>query len=189
MFEWWFAWHGLENLRYKIWWPAGHYSISMSDKDRAKVLDPGLTMAQRCQRVTHRVVENVGGGPENIYIGFMAPEECGFDMDRFKPPHVHAMVAGNGASQMIHPPPGVPNFKAPAFMCHIVREIAGGIELRTRFWLGSHIIEKKPYHLLPVIARIPEFVPRGLAIHNVHEFTNLASFLPEIYAEQKGLVP
>lgn len=189
MFNWWFAWHCLEDLRYKLWWPEGHYAISLTEKDRAKVLDPNRTMAERSQRVTHHVVEDVGGGPENIYISFLAPEDCGFDMSRFKPPFVAAMVAANGASQLINPPPGVPNFKAPAFMCHFVREIPGGIEMRTRFWMGSHVIQKKPYHLLPVIVRIPDFVPRGLAIHNVYEYANLAAILPEIYEEQKGAIP
>jgi len=43
--------------------------------------------------------------------------------------------------------------------------------------------------LLPPGMRIPDFVPRGLAIHNVYEYANLASFLPQIYQEQKGLIP
>ena len=42
------------------------------------------------------------------------------------------------------------------------------------------------YHLLPEGIALPPFVPQGFAIHNVHEFTNLASFLPEIYRENEG---
>jgi hypothetical protein len=30
--------------------------------------------------------------------------------------------------------------------------------------------------------------PPGLAIHNVYEYANLASFLPQIYQEQKGAI-
>lgn len=188
MINWWFAWHSLEPLRYKIWWPKGHYSVSVSDKDRAKVLDPKRPLTDKFQGITHHVIEDVGAGPENVYINFMTPEDCGFDMSRFKAPNVGTLVAANGVSQMIFPPPGVPNYKSPAVMCHFIREIEGGIEMRTRFWMGMKIIEKKPMHLLPDGVRLPPFIPKGLAFHNVYEFTNLALFLPTLYAEQKGII-
>ena len=189
MVDWWMAWHCHEPLRYKIWYPPCHFGVSLSDKDRAKVLDPKRSNAQKIWGVTHFVVEDTGGGgAEKIAISFMSPGDCGFDMSRFKSPNVGTISAGNGVSQLINPPPGVPNFKSPAVMVHFIREIPGGIEYRTRFWLGYHIVDKKPYFLLPKGARIPEFVPAGLARHNVHEFTNLASFLPEIYREQRGIV-
>jgi hypothetical protein len=189
MINWWMAWHSLEDLRYKIWWPDGHFGISLSDQDRQKVLDPSRSMTQKFQGITHFVLENVGGpSAEKIAISFMTPEEVGFDMSRFKSPNVETIVAANGLSQMITPPPGVPNPKAPAFMIHFIREVPGGIEYRTRFWNGYHILNKKPRFLLPADVRIPEFVPRGIAIHNVYEYANLASFLPQIYQEQKGLI-
>jgi hypothetical protein len=55
--------------------------------------------------------------------------------------------------------------------------------------MGYHIVTRKPYLLLPQGVRIPDFVPAGLARHNVYEYANLASFLPQIYAEQKGAIP
>jgi hypothetical protein len=190
MVDWWMAWHGLEDLRYRIWFPAGHYGVSMSDKDRAKVLNPNRTMARKLAGVTHFVIENVGGpSAEKIAISFMSPEEVGFDMGRFHSPNVGTIVAANGVSLMLNPPPGVPNHKAPAFMIHFIREVPGGIEYRTRFWLGYHILNSKPWFLLPGGVRIPDFVPRGLAIHNVCEYSNLASFLPQLYEEQNGALP
>jgi hypothetical protein len=190
MVNWWMAWHSLENLRYKIWWPEGHYAISLSDVDRQKVLDPDRPITQKFQGLTHFVTENIGGpSAEKIAISFMTPEDCGFEMGRFKSKNVGTIVAANGVSQMIHPPPGVPNHEAPAFMIHFIREIPGGIEYRTRFWMGCHILGKEPHFLLPPGVRIPDFVLQGLAIHNVDEYANLASFLPQIYQEQKGLIP
>jgi hypothetical protein len=189
MINWWFAWHSLEDLRYKIWWPDGHFGISLSDGDRSKVLDPNRPMAQRFQGITHFVIENVGGPcAEKIAISFMRPEDVGFDMSRFKSPHVGTIAAANGVSLMLNPPLGVPNFKSPAFMCHFIGEITGGIEFRSRFWMGYHILNKKPYLLLPAGVRLPEMVPAGLARHNVYEYANLASFLPQIYEEQRGVV-
>lgn len=189
MINWWFAWHGLEDLRYKIWWPQGHFGVTVEDRDREKILDPDRPLTQKFQGITHYVIENVGGPcAEKIAISFMTPEDLGFDMDRFKAPAVGTIVGANGVSLMLDPPPGIPNQKSPAVMMHFVREVDGGIELRTRFWMGYHIVDKKPYKLLPKGVRLPEMVPAGLATHNVWEYHNLASFLPQIYEEQGGVV-
>jgi len=186
MVNWWFAWHSLDDLRYKIWFPEGHFGISVSEEDRAKVLDPNRMITEKFQGLTHHVVEDVGIGPENIYISFMTPENFGFDMTRFKAPNVGTLIAANGISIAVSAPKGTP--KAPAVMCHFIREIPGGVEFRSRFWIGYHIVNKKAEFLLPPGVRIPEAFPKSLALHNVYEYTNLASFLPELYAEQKGAV-
>jgi len=39
---------------------------------------------------------------------------------------------------------------------------------------------------LPQGVSVPIVAPMGLAYHNVVEFSNLGSFLPEIYAELGG---
>lgn len=40
---------------------------------------------------------------------------------------------------------------------------------------------------LPESASVPEFIPKGLYAHNIKEFTNLASILPSLYEEEKGV--
>lgn len=45
MFEWWFAWHSLEDLRYKIWDPEDHFYARQ--QMRAKTLDASLPMRER----------------------------------------------------------------------------------------------------------------------------------------------
>lgn len=185
MVNWWFWWHSLEDLRYKIWWPQGHFGISLNNRDREVALDPETPVKQRFQGRTHFVLEDVGGPcAEKIAISFMTPEQLGFDMSRFKAPAVGTVAGGNGVSLMLDPPPGVPAFKSPACMLHFIRETEDGIEFRTRFWMGYHILDKKPHYCLPKIAKIPPMVAKGLAIHNVLEYSNLRSFLPQIYAEQ-----
>ena len=186
MIHWWFAWHSLEDLRYKIWWPEGHFAVSISEEDRKKVLDPQRPAPLKFQGITHHVVEDVGGGTENIFISFLTPEEMGFDMIRVKSPNVGTIVAANGESSPVDAPPDAP--KAPAVMCHFIREIADGVEFRTRFWMGYHMIDKKPKLMLPPGFAIPEEIPRGLARHNVFEYTNLRAILPKIYEEQKGVI-
>ena len=85
-------------------------------------------------------------------------------MDRFKPPAVGTVVGANGVSLMLDPPPGVPTQKSPAVMVHFVREVDGGVEFRTRFWMGYHILDKKPYKLLPKGVRL-----LGLTLSNFPE--------------------
>lgn len=186
MVNWWFGWHSLDNLRYKIWWPRGHYSISIAEKDRKTILNPNTLPTQRFQGMTHHVVEDAGSGKEDILISFLTPKDAGFDMDRFTAPHVGTLIAANGLSSPVHAPSDTP--KAPGFMLHFVREIPGGVEFRSRFWMGYQMIDGVPTLRLPPDIEIPTTVPQGLLKHNICEYTNLAAFLPQLYREQQGLI-
>lgn len=42
MLEWWFAWHGMESLRYKIWDPNDHYEAHVSRRHLKQRLDSSL---------------------------------------------------------------------------------------------------------------------------------------------------
>lgn len=70
-------------------------------------------------------------------------------------------------------------------MTHFVREIEGGIELRSRFWMGWNYENGRDVKKIEDGDRYPDFAVMGLAIHNVKEFTNLAAILPSLYAEEK----
>lgn len=170
---------GRAGLRYKIWFPPGHFAIAVSDQHWAKLHDPNVPLEQKSQNVDHFVVEDTGGGTEDIIISFLDPQQMGFDMSRFHAPNVAAVFGGYGISEPREGPPG----KSPAIMCHFCREIEGGIEFRTRFWMGYRINKGRAMCVLPAEAQVPIQAPMGLAYHNVMEYSNLASFLPEIYAE------
>ena len=185
MVDWWFAWHALEPLRYKIWWPEGHADLQISDEARKRILDPAVPMSQKNHGLAHHVLEDIGGGAyDKIRIQFMSPEDYGFDMSLFKAPNVSALAAGVGYVRSTRAPFFIPAI--PVMMCHLIRDIDGGIEFRTRFWMGYDIVNRKPKKKLPPFIKIPARIPRGLAIHCVYEYTNLASFLPQIYEEQRG---
>ena len=76
--------------------------------------------------------------------------------------------------------------KAPSLMCHIFRQVPGGLEHRTRFWMGYRMSQGKPELSLPPGVSVPAMVVQGLAQHNVREFGNLGVLLPEIYKEFGG---
>lgn len=180
MMKWWFAWHAAgPGLRYALWFPPGHVTIAVSDQGWAKLHDPGIPIGEKSQNIEHFVVEDVGGGFEDIIISFLDPEKMGFDMSRFRSPNVAWVFGGYGISESREHP----GMKSPAIMLHFCREIEGGLEFRTRFWMGYRINKGRGMCVLPQGARIPIEAPMGLAYHNVLEYSNLASFLPEIYAE------
>jgi hypothetical protein len=182
MVNWWLAWHSLDSLRYKLWYPPAHVSVEVSGPSRKKILDPATPPALRFQGIRHHVVEGIGGPPNDIWISFMTPEEFGFDMSRWHSPNAATLVGANGLNKV---PGGPPGLKSPAVMMHFIREIPGGIEFRTRFWGGYQIIGRKAYLFLPSFVKLPVDLMRALAVHNVEEFTRLRVILPRIYAEEK----
>jgi hypothetical protein len=177
MINWWFAWHALEDLRYMLWFRKGHYGISVSDEDREKILSPETSILEKFQGLTHHVIEDTGNGPEDIQISFLKPEDLGIDEKELADKKI-SIVCANGLSQSRAGGP-----KAPAIMIHLFREVPGGIESRSRFWMGYHMIDQKPCKLLPDGIQIPVQAPMGLAFHNVEEYSNLAAILPGLYEE------
>jgi len=184
MLRWWFIWHAAGgNLRYKIWNPKCHYAIAIADQDKRKIVDPRVPPRDKYTDMDHFVVENVGNGTENIVIRFKKHENMGFDTEKFRSSPTVEIIGGYGSNESRDNPTG---FKGSAIMIHSIREISGGVELRTRFWMGARIIEGKAYKVIPPFVRIPVEAPMGLALHNVAEFSHLAAILPEIYGEYKS---
>ena len=184
MIDWWFAWHPLDGLRYRIWHPPQHAGIALSPEDRGKILNSSLPIAQRNWGVTHHVTEDCNCGLENIDITFLSPREFGFDMTRWREPYASTFMGGFGWSSPANPKGHV--IKAPSLMCHIFRKIPDGLEHRTRFWMGYRLSQGKPELVLPPGISVPVIAVQGLARHNVQEFSNLGVLLPEIYAEFGG---
>ena len=184
MVDWWFAWHPIEGLRYRIWYPPYHLGVHVDDWAQPRLLDPGVPVRDKCEKVVHHVTEDTGMGTEHIDIHFLTPEQMGFDMSRWHKPNVGTFVGGFGWSLNEHQPPEIP--AAPAIMVHFIREMDGGVEWRTRFWMGYTILNGHPVPLLPPGIRVPEPVVFGLANHNIYEYTRLKSLLPLVYEEFGG---
>jgi hypothetical protein len=179
MMKWWFAWHGLEGLRYKIWCPERHGSVAVNERDRKKILDPNVPIEDKYTDVNHFVVEDIGAGYDDIVISFKKPVDMGFDAEKLKKSPVKVIFGGYGITESREHPGN----KVPAVMLHVCREIEGGVELRTRFYMGCRINKSIPMCVLPPGVRVPIEAPMGLAFHNVEEYSNLASILPDVYRE------
>lgn len=164
MFDWWFAWHGLSSMRYRIWDKDDHYYCKTRNPEIA--LNSALTMRERYWHTTHDVKEALldGQPPVDVCLSFVPPETVGFDPAR---------LAQFGGTIVCTP--------GPAIMAHFIRPTGDGCELRTRFWIGYQAAENRP-------VRIAAFQPeegfaKALLMHNVKEFTHLAKILPEVYRE------
>lgn len=169
MIEWWFAWHGLDPLRYKIWNRDDHFDLQTTKRER--LLDSSIPVKEKIWGVSHTVVEDTGFGAETIEINFENPSDI-FSKDKLEEYNVKSLICGNGTT---------------ALMCHIVHETEDGIELRSRFWIGYIVKDGKVVRVIPEDAKVPGEVGKRLALHCIKEYTNLASFLPNIYIEEKDI--
>jgi hypothetical protein len=185
MIDWWFCWHTLEDLRYRIWFPPQHAAIMLSPENRRHMIESDLPFAERTWGMVHHVTEDIGLGMENIDIHFISPAAFGFDMSRFKEPYASTFAGGFGWACPVNKTDA--SITAPALMCHIFRpHPKGGLEHRTRFWMGYRFSEGKRELSLPPGITVPPAAIQGLAIHNVREFTRFKYFLPRIYKELGG---
>ena len=175
MFNWWMAWHSLEDLRYKIWDPEDHFYARA--QDREKVLSAN-TLPEKLWGVKHLVHEDIGGGPCDLIIAFEKPADMGYDQSKIGTEFCSTLVCANGYDP--NPGPGM-----AAVMTHFIRDIEDGCELRSRFWLGFQIQEKKAVRVIPEDFHMPDIAVKGLFAHNIKEYSHLATILPSIFAEEK----
>ena len=176
MFDWWFAWHGLGELRYTLWDPEDHYCACSMNLAQGR--SDKLSLKERYWNITHRIKEDVGAGPDELFACFRKLSEMGFDESKIGTKACGTIVTAN--SGILNDP-----MASSEVMCHFVREIDGGIELRSRFWLGYHIIGGKPVKILSDDETTPLMKAKLLLAHNMKEFPNLADLLPKIYPEEK----
>jgi len=179
MFDWWFAWHPIDRLRYAIWDHDEHYDVYLDDPARA--LDMTLSMRERHWGSIHNIWEDIGLGQIDLLrIHFHRPRELGYDERNLDTELCSTLICANvtvvGNSDMSD---------IPVVMTHFLRPVEGGSELRSRFWFGWQIIEGQPVKSIPDAFVIPETVPIALLNHNVKEFANLSAILPFVYEEEK----
>lgn len=181
MLYWWFAWHGLEPLRYAIWDPEDHFDVRLNDEGRARALDPAIPMEEKTWGATHTVQESIGGPPDQIVIMFQDPHKMGFDMSKVGPDKdCKFLVCANA---LLGP------MKVPVIMAECGKEVNGVMTFQARFWVGYHVVDGEAKLLAPVTKIIPQEecdgIAMGLLAHNIKEFTNLGKILPSVYAEEK----
>jgi hypothetical protein len=69
MIDGWFAWHPLHDMRYRIWFPPGHYGTSVADTERCR--DSRLGYRERYWHNKHTIIEDGGMGVSKLMIVFV----------------------------------------------------------------------------------------------------------------------
>lgn len=177
MVDWWFDWHPRDSLRYRVWHPAAHRANSLTPPARAG--------AKAHWGAVHHPVEDVGVGVVHARIAFAPPSEMGLADDALQRSDVATIVCamvGDERRRMRH---------TPMFHVFLRDRDAGGVVLRSSFWLGAAV---RPYGPLGGVgerllnnrrvrrATLPARLPRALATHCAEEYANLATLLPELHA-------
>lgn len=172
MMDWWFPWHSVgSDLRYKIWDPKDHYFARADNV--AYVCDPKVPVNQKTWGVEHYIMEDAGMGPEPLHLCFKRPRDFGYDESLIGTDKCTSLVCGIDKSQIA------------AAMTHKWYKYEEGIMFCSRFWIGFGEVDGRIVKTLPEGEKIPLEAVKGLYHHNIEEFTNLASILPSLYAENK----
>lgn len=172
MLDWWFPWHSVgSDLRYKIWDPEDHYFVYAHPAE--KVLDPSVPVRQKTWGVTHYLMENVGRDPQFVQIRFARPKDAGIDEALIGTEFCAGLVCGFGRGR-------------GALMIHKWYPEKDGVIFQSRFWNGWGIKEDgTPGRTLPEGITFPVEICKAIFAHSLKEYTNLSSFLPELYEEEK----
>jgi len=180
MLDWWFNWHPLEGLRYAMWCPVAHTGISV--KNPAQHLDSsGVTLKERNYGSTHYPVEGFNvQGADKLRIKFFSPRDFGLNMNMFREPDISRAYCANVIVDF-------PGIRFNTFF-HAVREVEGGVEYRSRYWIGQTMKAGSPARVkIPLPFKMMDLA-RNNCLHSLTEYNNLASFLPQLYQEMGGRI-
>jgi hypothetical protein len=168
MWDWWFAWHGSEPARYKLWAPSAHYAAIWRDGEGER---PGY---KSYIGRTSLIDEDIGRVHLRGAIRFVEPASIGFPPDAFD----GTVICGRAGE-----------IEVPiehTWLIHQVRNTADGCEMRSRFYLGQDPVNTATGQSLPKAppeAPRPGPIPAELLVHCAVEMHHLAGFLPALYQE------
>jgi hypothetical protein len=171
MFEWWFAWHGLEEVRYRIWDPEAHIASTVSAGHIEKRLDASLPWKERIIGTAHFTTHIARDGAyDPAVMCFVSPEAFGLDMALAKGESLSIVAALHGKADS--PLPSLSSIR-------VLRDTADGLVMRIYFWQGMVPIGG---HCVCLGGEVAIEESAYLANHCAREYNRLASILPQIYA-------
>ncbi len=179
IFDWWFAWHPIDRLRYACWDNEDHYDVYLEDPARA--LDMIFSNRERTWGSVHYAWEDMGTGTPSLNIlHFEKPSDMGFNENMIDTTACSTIICINGVAVGYDE---VPDIKAVTV--HFLRPCQGGSMLRTRSWIGWEIVDGHAKKCIPDGLSIPREMPLNFLYHSIKELSNLARILPSLYEEEK----
>lgn len=154
------SWWPGDNLKYKIWCPSKHYASGYG-----------------------WVNEDIGNGPEDIFfLKSLTPGDFLFAPEAYAKSKTKLICSSNGLSK-----PSLAHLKVhPISMvvAHFVRPVRGGLELRSRFWMGYQCNSEQGLHqVAPPNWTPPVGALYRLAMHCALENANLRRVVPMLCAD------
>jgi len=187
MMQWWFTWHVLEKERYSIWFPYAHLANTVVYPER--MTNPDLSYEEKLYGNPNHIVEYIGNHLMDAVIHFTDPTQLGLDKALLEKQNLTFSASGWSHS---YDTPEVPN----ALMLHIGRDVEGGFELYTCYFIGAHTVLSQYSGIsgggergvagMKSAGITREFMEDNsyeMAVHDITEFTRLGSILPQLYAE------
>lgn len=172
MWEWWFAWHGSDPQRYRLWHPKAHVHVGWQD---------GRDDLTHYVGRTSNIVEYLGAQRVKLAISFVPPASLGLDEQKLAE---RGEVAICGRGSFANSP------VRTGWLVHHIRPVPGGAEMRSRMWVGGSNVSlgDKPGPLGKAVgfaagqlSRIKVPNPAELLVHAAQEMAHLAAILPELY--------
>lgn len=188
MWDWWFAWHGSDSRRYRLWHPRAHLFAGWAD-DAGDLTGTGADPRSGYVGRTSFVDEYLGASRSELAISFLPPGDLGLDESLLADPHRATAICARG---------GFSNVPLDAgYLVHHVRTVPGGSQMQSRFWLGGSLVAARRGGRLadPVLRRAAATVMRrtpdqaqALFVHCAQEMQHLAAFLPDLFrrAHEQG---
>lgn len=181
MWDWWFGWHLSATSRYKLWHPDAHLHASVQPDAAADAAEGRARYLGR----TSFVDEYIGDQLTQLAIQFVDPRERGLDL-----PDGSTVVYATVGSAILPVRLG--------YVAHQVRPVAGGSEMRSRFYLNKAglrdvvaaeaacAVSRGFVETLVTPLPFGADFARDLMVHCGQEMNHLASFLPRLYEEFRG---
>jgi 2,4-diacetylphloroglucinol hydrolase len=181
MFRWWFVWHPVERERYMLWFPQAHIENSVKDPER--LADGSRNYEDRIYGNPNRIKEWIGPNLLDSIIYFSEPAKLGLDPKALA--RAGFTVSASGFAGPVTSEP-----ITHTLMLHLARDVEGGMELVSRYWIGGHPElrrfpnAEKGARMLREAGFNDEFAENmayELAVHDMIEFNHLAGLLPALY--------
>lgn len=185
MIDWWFGWHSEEPQRYKLWHPRAHVHAQWSTPE-----SPTLALQKGRGRYISRtslVDEYIGSALQQVAIHFLTPSQLGLDEQALSDAQEATVVCAR-ISFASHP-------VDIGYLAHHVHRVAGGAQMRSRFWLGGqHAAVRTGSFADPLLSQVARHArkvtaeaARELLVHCAQEMAHLATFLPKLHTQLHNL--
>lgn len=177
MIDWWFWWVPQAPIRYQMWFPGSHKTISYDAKDERYFKEPFSKFRPNTQ-FPDEIIGSIKG---KLTIEFVYATDFGFSQKAISESKVETIVCGHFGLVS----PKIQHTE----MCHLFFKSENGLEIVSRFWLGNKISMQPTFFNKIIDSRFVKSKifdakrAKDMTEHCCMEYRNLATFLPKLYNE------